>query len=87
MTPPFVNSSNQVQPRLMNFSLKLVDTSESAVKHPGEAVFTSLKDELELLANLEEQHLFPVLRKHKDLRDLVKEAIQRQQSPPGSFCS
>ena len=52
---------------------KLVDTSESAVK-TREKLFSELKDELELLANLEEQHLFPVLRKHKDLRDLVKEA-------------
>ncbi len=26
-------------------------------------------------ASLEEQHLFPVLRKHKDLKDLVREAL------------
>src|ERR671917_2299073 len=30
---------------------------------------------LELLADLEEQHLFPVLRKHKELKDLVREAL------------
>jgi len=53
---------------------KLIDTSESAVK-TREKLFSELKDELELLASLEEQHLFPVLRKHKDLKDLVREAL------------
>jgi hypothetical protein len=53
---------------------KLVDTSENAVK-TREKLFAELKDELELLASLEEQHLFPVLRKHKDLKDLVREAL------------
>jgi hypothetical protein len=53
---------------------KLVDTSESAVK-TREKLFTDLKEELELLATLEEQHLFPVLKKHKDLKDLVREAL------------
>jgi hypothetical protein len=53
---------------------KLVDTSENAVK-TREKLFGELKDELERLASLEEQHLFPVLRKHKDLKDLVREAL------------
>jgi hypothetical protein len=53
---------------------KLVDTSENAVK-TRERLFADLKEELELLASLEEQHLFPVLRKHKDLKDLVREAL------------
>ncbi|MDB5569590.1 MAG: hypothetical protein JWN93_773 [Hyphomicrobiales bacterium] len=53
---------------------KLVDTSATAVK-TRERLFGELKAELELLANLEEQHLFPVLRKHKDLKDLVREAL------------
>jgi hypothetical protein len=53
---------------------KLVDTSETAVK-TRERLFVDLKEELELLASLEEQHLFPVLRKHKDLKDLVREAL------------
>jgi hypothetical protein len=53
---------------------KLVDTSENAVK-TREKLFAELKDELELLASLEEQHLFPVLRKHKDLKGLVREAL------------
>jgi hypothetical protein len=53
---------------------KLVDTSETAVK-TRERLFAELKEELELFASLEEQHLFPVLRKHKDLKDLVREAL------------
>src|ERR687897_487856 len=53
---------------------KLVDTSETAVK-TRERLFAELKDELELQANLEEQHLFPVLRKHKETKNLVADAI------------
>ena len=53
---------------------KLVDTSETAVK-TRERLFSELKEELELLASLEEQHLFPVLRKHKELKELVREAL------------
>jgi hypothetical protein len=53
---------------------KLVDTSENAVK-TREKLFAELKDELELLAGLEEQHLFPILRKHKDLKGLVRESL------------
>src|SRR4028119_694198 len=53
---------------------KLVDTSETAVK-TREKLFSELKGELELFISLEEQHLFPVLRKHKDLKDLVREAL------------
>src|SRR5215217_1678235 len=53
---------------------KLADTSENAVK-TREKLFNELKEELELLSGLEEQHLFPVLRKHRDLKDLVREAL------------
>ena len=53
---------------------KLVDTSGAAVK-TRERLFAELKDELELQANLEEQHLFPVLRKHKETKNLVADAI------------
>ena len=53
---------------------KLVDTSVNAGK-TRERLFGELKEELELLASLEEQHLFPILRKHKDLKDLVREAL------------
>jgi hypothetical protein len=45
-----------------------------------ERLFADLKEELELLASLEEQHLFPVLRKHKDLKDLVREALNDNKS-------
>src|ERR671913_258102 len=53
---------------------KLVDTSGTAIK-TRERLFAELKDELELQANLEEQHLFPVLRKHKETKNLVADAI------------
>ena len=43
---------------------KLADTSDTAVK-TRERLFADLKEELELLARLEEEHIFPVLRKNK----------------------
>jgi phasin family protein len=57
---------------------KLLDTSNNAVKL-RERLFSDLKEELELSANLQEQHLFPVLRKHKEMQDLVREAINDNQ--------
>lgn len=53
---------------------KLVDTSETAVK-TRDRLFSDLKAELELQAKLEEQHLFPVLKKHKETKDLVTDAL------------
>src|SRR5829696_1380081 len=53
---------------------KLVDTSENAIK-TRERLFADLREELELLTELEEKHLFPVLRKHKQTKDLVTDAI------------
>ena len=53
---------------------KLVDTSETAVK-TRDRLFSELKDELELHAALEEQHLFPVLKKHKETKGLAAEAL------------
>ena len=53
---------------------KLVDTSEAAVK-TRDRLFSELKDELELQAELQEQHLFPVLKKHKETKDLVAGAL------------
>src|SRR5215217_5983625 len=53
---------------------KLVDTSDTAVK-TREKLFAELKAELELLAALEEEHLFPVLRRHKETKALVTEAL------------
>lgn len=54
---------------------RLADTSDGAVK-TRERLFAELKSELELHASLEEQHLFPLLRKHAETRDLVAEAIR-----------
>ncbi len=53
---------------------KLADTSDGAIK-TREKLFSELKDELETLASLEEKHLFPVLRKHQETKDLVVDAI------------
>lgn len=52
---------------------KLLATSDSAVK-TRERLFTDLKEELELLASLQEQHLFPVLERH-GMNDLVQMAV------------
>jgi len=52
---------------------KILATSDSAVK-TRERLFTDLKDELELLANLQEQHLFPILQRH-GMEDLLRAAI------------
>ena len=52
---------------------KLFDTSSGAVK-TREKLFAELKTELELSADLEERHLFPVLRKHPETKDLVLDA-------------
>jgi hypothetical protein len=54
---------------------KLSDTSDGAVK-TREKLFAELKGELELHANLEEEHLFPILRKNPETRALVVEAIR-----------
>jgi hypothetical protein len=56
---------------------KLLATSDNAAK-TRERLLSDLKEELDLLANLQEQYLFPVLNKH-GMRDLVQEAIQDNQ--------
>src|SRR5215203_6960407 len=53
---------------------KLTETSGNAVK-TREKLFADLKSELELQIKLEEQHLFPVLKKHKETKDLVSGAL------------
>ncbi len=55
--------------------IKLTETSGSAIK-TRERLFTELKTELEAHTALEEQHLFPVLRKHAETKDLVAGAIK-----------
>ena len=73
MTTP--KKFSQTSPDKVNeLFAKLFDTSENAIK-TRERLFSDLKDELALLANLHEQYLFPVLRKNKETRDLVNEAI------------
>ncbi|MET0526925.1 MAG: phasin family protein [Microvirga sp.] len=52
---------------------KLLATSESALK-TRERLFADLKEELELLATLQEEHLFPVLRRN-GMQDLVSAAV------------
>jgi hypothetical protein len=52
---------------------KLLDTTNDAVQL-REELFADLKQELRLLADLHEQHLFPVLEKHPDTADLVRDA-------------
>lgn len=51
---------------------KLLATSDGAAK-TRERLFGELKDELELLATLQEQHLFPILQKHR-MDDLLTAA-------------
>jgi phasin family protein len=57
---------------------RLLETSDTAVK-TRERLFTSLKEELELLASLQEQYLFPVLRKHEEMAGLVEDAMNDNQ--------
>jgi hypothetical protein len=56
---------------------KLLSTSDNAVK-TRERLFQDLREELELLATLQEEHLFPVLRRH-GMQDLVQEATNDNQ--------
>src|SRR3954452_10754229 len=60
--------------KAMELFTRLLETSDNAIK-TRERLFGQLKAELELVANLEEQHLFPVLKKHKETKDLVQEAL------------
>ena len=53
---------------------KLGETSVTAVK-TRERLFAELKEELELMARLEEEHIFPVLRKNKKTKGLVPDAL------------
>jgi Phasin protein/Hemerythrin HHE cation binding domain len=57
---------------------KLSDTSNGAVK-TRDRIFAELKSELELLVDLEERHLLPLLGKHKETKDLVPEALKNNK--------
>lgn len=54
---------------------KLSETSAGAVK-TRERLFAELKADLEFHTSLEEQHLFPVLRRNPETKDLVADAIR-----------
>jgi Hemerythrin HHE cation binding domain len=54
---------------------RLAETSDGAVK-TREKLFTELKNELELHTSLEEQHLFPILRRNAETKELVADAIK-----------
>jgi hypothetical protein len=51
---------------------KLLATSDKALK-TRERMLADLREELDLLASLQEQHLFPILRQH-GMHDLVRDA-------------
>lgn len=53
---------------------RLLATSDSAVK-TRERLLADLKEELELLASLQEQHLFPILTRH-GMQELVRDATR-----------
>src|SRR3954467_8015923 len=72
---PTIRQLIQTSPAKANeLFAKLAETSGNAVK-TRERVFTELKEELELHMRLEEQHLFPVLKKHKETKELVSDAL------------
>ena len=54
---------------------RLMETSDTAVK-TRERLFSELKAELELHTDLEEQHLFPILKKHAETKELAVQAIK-----------
>src|SRR3954463_9626016 len=72
---PTIRQLIQTSPAKANeLFARLAETSGNAVK-TRERVFADLKEELELQMRLEEQHLFPVLRKRKETKDLVSDAL------------
>jgi uncharacterized protein (TIGR02271 family) len=71
-----LRSLMQVGPAKANeLFARLFETSGAAVK-TRERLFTELKGELELHTELEEQHLFPILKKHAETKELVIQAIK-----------
>jgi len=54
---------------------RLSETSDGAVK-TRERLFSELKAELELHTSLEEEHLFPILRRNPETKGLVADAIK-----------
>ena len=64
---------------------KLSETSDGAVK-TREKLFTELKAELDLHTSLEEQHLFPILRRNPETEGTRRRGGQGQQGTPGEAC-
>lgn len=58
---------------------KLAETGGGAIK-TRERLLAELKPELESLARIEEEHLFPVLQKNQEMRELVKAAAKDNKS-------
>ena len=54
---------------------RLAETSDGAVK-TREKLFAELKGELQLHTSLEEQHLFPVLRRNAETKELFADAVR-----------
>ena len=54
---------------------RLSETSDGAVK-TREKLFAELKAKLELHTSLEEQHLFPILRRNAETKELVADAMK-----------
>jgi hypothetical protein len=68
-------SFNQTPPDKANELFeRLLATSDNAVK-TRERLLADLKEELKLLASLQEQHLFPILTRH-GMQDLVRDAAR-----------
>ncbi|WP_158284112.1 hemerythrin domain-containing protein [Azospirillum sp. TSO22-1] len=60
--------------RVNELFAKLADTGNGALK-TREKLFTELKEELDLHSRLEEQNLFPALRKHEETKGLIPDAM------------
>jgi acyl-CoA synthetase (AMP-forming)/AMP-acid ligase II len=76
---PTIRQLIQTSPAKANeLFAKLAETSGNAVK-TRERLFAELKEELELQMRLEEQHLFPVLRKRKETKDLVPDSLNNNK--------
>ena len=63
---------------------RLAETSGTALR-TRERLFAELKGELEAHTDLEEQHLFPVLRKHAETKELVASAIRDNKELRGAL--
>ena len=71
---PACNSDQRTLPPIaeaMNLHLAEIATEASAAPLPSSG---QIGGELELAVSLEEQHLFPVLKKHKETKNLVQDA-------------